>query len=553
MNPRDSTALCPLCAAGLLALVACPALGCLKARNEQAPAAGSGACAGSCHGDTSTPAPPQDTNGSSSTAAAGVGAHRFHLNPSSTHAAVECSACHVVPSSVQDPGHTDHAPPAIVRFGGLAIVDGRQPRYDIPSRTCEDSYCHSGPPGDAPWPAQAVWNQPQSSDRACGVACHSLPPAGKHPTIDRCELCHSDTAGPNHTIKNAALHVNGRVDLVSSGCNSCHGNDRNPAPPVDVAGNSDTTSIGVGAHQRHLLGGDTTRPVRCNECHVVPSAIGDPGHIDHPLPATLAFFGVAVAHDATAFWDHASSTCSGVYCHGATLPGGSNTAPIWTRVGQGQASCGACHSIPPPPPHPASIHCEYCHHDTFAVGLHVRDATKHVNGSVDFASGGCGACHGSAQNAAPPASLSGATEASDLGVGAHQAHLAGGEFSRPVACDECHVVPTDVESHITTPPPAVLTFSSVATTDGATPVWDRTTTKCSGAYCHGSAQLGGANPTPAWTTTDPPQAACGSCHSLPPPAPHSTSTGCVGCHPNVINDQGQLIDRQKHVNGHVDF
>jgi predicted CxxxxCH...CXXCH cytochrome family protein len=63
-------------------------------------------------------------------------------------------------------------------------------------------------------------------------------------------------------------------------------------------------------------------------------------------------------------------TCTGVYCHGATLGGGTLTEPIWTKVDGTQAYCGSCHSNPPPPPnHPPASPCADCH--AYAPETHI--------------------------------------------------------------------------------------------------------------------------------------------------------------------------------------
>ena len=64
---------------------------------------------------------------------------------------------------------------------------------------------------------------------------------------------------------------------------------------------------------------------------------------------------------------------------------------------------------------------------------------------------------------------------------------------------------------------------------------------CSGTYCHGATLLPDvtgqtSNRTPAWTTTDGSQVACGtSCHTLPPGGNHPQNTSCPTCHGNVVS------------------
>ena len=60
---------------------------------------------------------------------------------------------------------------------------------------------------------------------------------------------------------------------------------------------------------------------------------------------------------------------------------------------------------------------------------------------------------------------------------------------------------------------------------------------CNDIYCHGPTLTVGAGPntTPTWTTVDGTEAACGSCHAVPPPFPHPTvaATECGDCHPFI--------------------
>src|SRR5512135_2709660 len=78
-------------------------------------------------------------------------------------------------------------------------------------------------------------------------------------------------------------------------CSHCHGSAANPAPPVDTSGGSATTSVTVGAHQLHLRDTPVRSAVPCSECHLVPAAVGSPGHIDSP-PAEVTF-GPLARHD----------------------------------------------------------------------------------------------------------------------------------------------------------------------------------------------------------------------------------------------------------------
>src|SRR5262245_58323893 len=68
----------------------------------------------------------------------------------------------------------------------------------------------------------------------------------------------------------------------------CHGTDDSNAPPVGIKGDTDTTSVGVGAHRAHVAVAPTWhRQIECADCHVVPAEVGSPGHIDGDNRAEL--------------------------------------------------------------------------------------------------------------------------------------------------------------------------------------------------------------------------------------------------------------------------
>jgi hypothetical protein len=63
--------------------------------------------------------------------------------------------------------------------------------------------------------------------------------------------------------------------------------------------------------------------------------------------------------------------------------------------------------------------------------------------------------------------------------------------------------------------------------------------------------IAGANATPVWTSGES-QAACGTCHGLPP-AGHIpfTVTSCVNCHSPVVDATGNISDKALHINGKI--
>ncbi len=167
----------------------------------------------------------------------------------------------------------------------------------------------------------------------------------------------------------------------------------------------------------------------------------------------------------------------------------------------------------------------------------------------------CTSCHGDATRAAvagadtnlpaaPPKGTKGETATTARAVGAHQAHLAAGTYSKPLACNECHVVPT-ATNHSNG---AVdMAFGTLAKTGGATPAWNGTS--CSSAYCHGNFNGGNTAAAPAWTGGG--GMTCTSCHGGPPATgdhlrtPHRVA--CSTCHGNGYS--ATTVNKALHLNG----
>jgi predicted CxxxxCH...CXXCH cytochrome family protein len=508
-----------------------------------------------CHGNVDNAAPPVDTTGSSDTTRVTVGAHQSHLKvPAGIFAAVPCGTCHKVPSSVGDAGHNDGT--AQVNFTGRAVTDGANPAWDAGAATCADAYCHGGTLSGGTL-TTPKWTKVDGTQAVCGN-CHGSPPPAPHPQVADCSKCHGDVINADRTFKNPSLHVNGQVDVITgSNCNVCHGNADNAAPPMDLDGSSDTTKVTVGAHQSHLkVPAGIFAPVSCTSCHTVPGSTTDPTHIDGVIE--VAFHGNALAAGAVPSWDEGTAKCSGTYCHGATIGGGTLTTPKWTQVDGTQVACGTCHSVPPPAPHPATdLDCMVCHAATMGPNETVAHPENHVNGQVDVADiTKCNTCHGNADNPAPPKDLTGSSDPTRVTVGAHQGHLkALAGLSSAVTCATCHKVPASFNAagHVDTPSPTEVTFSGLAGADGAAPAWDRGTAKCANTYCHGATlNAGGAVTAPVWTVTDASQIACASCHGFPPPSPHPAQTNCSACHADTVDSNNAIGHPDKHINGTVD-
>ncbi|MEO7732381.1 MAG: CxxxxCH/CxxCH domain-containing protein [Kofleriaceae bacterium] len=288
------------------------------------------------------------------------------------HAArgVACAACHKVPARWDDDGHLLHdgvaiTGPAQVTFGALAATSldaadrAGPPTWD--GATCRNVYCH----GDALHAGGGTAPQPRWDDPAPAGACdrcHASPPPSHARTA--CATCHPASAP----------HIDGVVQIGRTpGCDGCHGTAASPAPPVDLAGNTATTALGVGAHQAHLQARSRlTAPIACATCHVVPTALGSPGHIDAPGPAPVV---------ASLGWERTSETCATAWCHGPARP-------RWTS--SGEVSCGTCHGVPPDDASHAPglplTSCATCHPgtvDAFGNILVTGTTSEHLNGIVD--------------------------------------------------------------------------------------------------------------------------------------------------------------------------
>jgi len=502
-----------------------------------------------CHGNDLNAAPPRDTSGGMDTSLTGVGAHQSHMRLADWRAAVLCEDCHTVPTSFLDVGHLDTALPAELTFGVRASLDGATPDWN--GTSCQSTYCHGATLDASGSNTTPTWINVEAGEAACGT-CHGAPPqTGGHPQRSDCGTCHPtmDAAG---AFTAPARHMDGTLDLLALSCNSCHGNDLNAGPPRDTAGGMDTALTGVGAHQSHLRPSDWRAPLDCMDCHTVPTAFTDVGHIDSDLPAELTWGPRAVLDGAAPDWN--GTTCESTYCHGATLDGtGVNTTPTWTAVDTGEADCGTCHGIPPQTPsHPDRTDCATCHPTMDAAGAFIAPE-RHVDGNLDFVSTGCSLCHGNDDNPAPPRDLNGGTDTTLRSVGAHQSHLQPSTWRAPVLCEDCHTVPTSFgdPGHMDSDLPAELTFGAKAQAMGATPVWNGIT--CVGTYCHGSTwDANGTNLTPTWNRVGQGEADCGTCHGAPPTTGwHPDRTDCVTCHRTMAAD-GSILEPERHIDGVLD-
>lgn len=354
---------------------------------------------------------------------------------------------------------------------------------------------------------------------------------------------------------------------MSPSCTGCHGDpaSNNPAPPSDTLGNSDSTAVGVGAHAKHLGASSWHRQSKCTDCHLVPTSTahangkvelvwGPPGNAKNAQPA----------YDAT------SLTCTGTYCHGTTLPGSASvkTRPVWNQVNETWNECGtACHETPPAAStgHPNALNCEDCHSKVIAsfkatsASTMWKDATLHINGTVEVDALTCTSCHGSGNSPAPPKDTNGGTATTAAGVGAHAQHLASSTWHRRGLCSDCHITPVS-NTHSNN----VVDFAwgLPSNAGNATPAFNAVDLSCSGAYCHGAKMADKSTAVghvPIWNKVDGTHDACGkACHANPPSSGShtSSSTACQNCHGDVIASYSGANSTWKnaslHINGKVE-
>lgn len=269
----------------------------------------------------------------------------------------------------------------------------------VPCFTCHPSYPHSA-------------QFPQGR--------HTVYLRGSMYPLDDCKLCHGLDYDGGQIVEKGCMEAGCHVD--ASGvkkspevCNTCHGVFRaaasdflSSAPPKAVAGETDSTFPGVGAHQPHLATGDLGLKVQCQECHTVPMVWDAPGHIDG-APAEVVFndtlANLTTANGAytptNVSYDNTTFQCSNTYCHGnwvadrASAPidvqwvyvdsviVGLNASPSWTAASDG-AACGSCHALPPQG-HFSITSCNgsACHGDVVNGQGRIIDPAKHINGLIN--------------------------------------------------------------------------------------------------------------------------------------------------------------------------
>jgi predicted CxxxxCH...CXXCH cytochrome family protein len=315
-----------------------------------------------CHGSGSLAYPPRDRCFFPQDAAK-AGAHAAHVQPSPIAAAgLTCSTCHPAPGDPVIGGL--HGNGSVEVVFDPTVVQG-EASYDRTTQTCAVS-CHDRG-GARP---RLRWTDP--TPVGCGD-CHGSPPAGHF--SGPCSHCHAEANAAGTALTGGALHMNGKVDLGdgSGKCGACHGSGDSPWP----------TTRAHPAHANPTL----TAPLACDNCHVVPTRVLDPVHLDGTVHVT--FSGLAVARGSSPSWDGAR--CAGVACHGANLADPSAT-PAWNDATGAPSACGACHGIPPTN-HTTSTDCNRadCHGSEVTLGMDgspsitTAGRALHIDGIIESA------------------------------------------------------------------------------------------------------------------------------------------------------------------------
>jgi predicted CxxxxCH...CXXCH cytochrome family protein len=276
--------------------------------------------------------------------------------PSPSHPAyaleARCAGCH--PATAD----TDAAGNDVVLAGGGLHVDGKV------------EYEFAGHP--------AGWYAPGTG----GDHTHT----GRNPLTGGCATadCHgTDLGGGRSGVACARCHDGATAQVF--GCATCHGGavDQTGAPPIDTHEVSATTSVTVGAHTSHVQATHgLSAPLDCGSCHVKPTSVGSPGHIDGPT--------ATVVLSASGTWDRGGATCASTYCHGNFTGGNLYNVPRWTTVNGTQAACGTCHGVPPlTGQHDFHVNskgfaCNACHPMLYSAAT--VDPATHVNGAKDVPS-----------------------------------------------------------------------------------------------------------------------------------------------------------------------
>lgn len=459
---------------------------------------------------------------------------------------------------------------AIASLAGVSLNPAVR-LYQIAVGACGD--CHGNPPVDGA----------RNSLAGAVVGSHERHAAGTNVSYAyACTDCHRNNALINHangrkniagsrlpntaysntssiaitnsptmgTCSSVACHSTGRSNVqytaptwggAATTCLSCHAGRAGTGNGIQA--NSTAGFKLSSSHSQHLK--YTAAQMNCNMCHgTVASFDGTnltlknySGVIYHANGTNNVVFRDVAYGSYTAF-KTGTKTCQNVSCHGGKTKGGWLNQAINTTN-----TCVHCHGV---------------------TGTSAALANTEANRKF-FAPGYGGGT-----------STDQLTVNTDNRVGAHFVHLSS-VYSKRTKCNECHLVPATAfdGTHMTGPrySSQSLTFdqASTAKKNSAPAAFTSgtagTPATCATTYCHGNNMPKGDNTGSArsvnWNgaaiMTGTPGADCGTCHGNPPLFGSSSSahigstatTSCIGCHKNVTDATGKIIDKTMHINGAV--
>ncbi len=307
-----------------------------------------------------------------------------------------CGSCHLdmATDAVGTGGHKSHA--------SSANVSG-------PQFGCE--VCHAGYASGAVNAATHVDQQVNLNFAASASTTYSKPLASAAGTAwGTCSAskCHGQAT---------SLPWNGSLYSTTETCAKCHSS----MTTVTASGQfysteyptkkTVATDVKVGAHLSHLASTNgMSISLACSDCH---GSVGlkDASHMNGAT--NFAWSNLATKNGAYTPV-YAAGTCSNTYCHGASMVGGTDKAPVWNSSTYLPAvltpeACAKCHGFPPqtvsgvhngiamPTGFPVTS-CG-CHPNmrsdvnanTYATIFAVKSI--HIDGKVD-GGGTCNSCHG---------------------------------------------------------------------------------------------------------------------------------------------------------------
>ncbi len=505
-------------------------------------------------------------NGQTSTPAGGYTELRDYTGTNFNFA-----ACYKVITGTTNETPTTTAAAATIGAAAGVSINPAVRLYQILAGACGD--CHGNPPvtGTRNSPAGAVAGSHEKHAAGTNVdyayactACHrsnalvnhangrkniagARLPNTAYSNTSSIAISNSPTMG---TCSNVSCHSTGRAvpqytvptwGGAANNCLSCHAGRAGTGNGVQA-----NSSLGFklsSSHSQHLK--YTATEVNCNMCHgTVASFDGTnltlknySGVIYHANGTNNVVFRDLAYGTYTAF-KTATKTCNNISCHGGKSRGG------WQN-----ASINTTHT------------CTHCHGQPTAANILPSNTNR-----KNFAPGWLGTGTSTDQ----------ISTAGDLRVGAHFVHLSS-VYTKQIKCNECHRVPaTSFDgTHMTGPR---YSSQSITFLQASTAIKNTTATAfvsgtaiapatCTTTYCHGSKLIlndtAGTNRSPQWnqnlTTGTPGTVECARCHGNPPNSSTGNhggatpTTSCYGCHPNVVNASGAVINKTLHINGVNDF